>query len=110
MEFDKSSNVNLSMSICELQQMSLDNNVNIEKLLREAYLLSIKMNDSIARGNAYDDVKSAGNDICVSIKKYLSITQCGNSGEMIMRDTLSKLITPDMAIYQELERDILGYE
>lgn len=79
----------------------------IEEILK---IKQQKMNDSIARGNAYDDVKSAGNDICVSIKKYLFITQCGNSGEMIMRDTLSKLITPDMAIYQELERDILGYE
>ena len=79
----------------------------IEEILK---IKQQKMNDSIARGNAYDDVKSAGNDICVSIKKYLSITQCGNSGEMIMRDTLSKLITPDMTIYQELERDILGYE
>lgn len=69
-----------------------------------------KMNDSITRGNARDDVKSAANDICVSIKKCLSLIQCGNTGETIMRDTLSKLITPDMDIYCELERDIWGDE
>lgn len=43
MEFDKSSKINLTRSIGELQQMTLDNNVNVEKLLREAYLLSIKV-------------------------------------------------------------------
>ena len=67
-----------------------------------------KLKDSIARGNAPDDIKSAGNDICTSGKKLLGVTACGNSGEMIMRDTLAKLITPDMAVYQELEHDIFG--
>ena len=43
MELDKSSDINLTRSICELQQMTLDNSVNIEKLLREAYLLSVKV-------------------------------------------------------------------
>lgn len=43
MKFEKSSEINLNRSICELQQMTLDNSVNVEKLLREAYLLSIKL-------------------------------------------------------------------
>lgn len=67
-----------------------------------------KLNASIARGNAPDDIKSAANDICTEGKKLLGITACGNSGEMIMRDTLAKLITPDMAIYQELENELFG--
>ncbi len=67
-----------------------------------------KMQSSKERGNATDDVKSASNDICTEIKKLLNITACGNSGEMIMRDTISKLITYDMAVYQELESEIFG--
>lgn len=67
-----------------------------------------KINASIARGNAPDDIKSASNEICTEGKKLLGITACGNTGEMIMRDTLAKLITPDMAIYQELENELFG--
>ena len=67
-----------------------------------------KMADSVARGNPTDDVKSAANDICTEGKKLLGITACGNNGEAIMRDTLAKLITPDMTIYQTLEREIFG--
>lgn len=67
-----------------------------------------KMTDSIARGNPIDDVKSAANDICTEGKKLLGITACGNNGEAIMRDTLAKLITPDMTIYQTLESEIFG--
>lgn len=67
-----------------------------------------KLADSVARGNPTDDVKSAANDICTEGKKLLEITACGNSGEAIMRDTLSKLITHDMTIYQTLEAEIFG--
>ena len=78
---------------------------------KESDLLAIKaqkVTESVARGNAPDDIKSAGNDICTLGKKLLGVTGCGNTGEMIMRDTLTKLITPDMAVYQELENDIFG--
>lgn len=74
-------------------------------------LLAIKeqaLADSINRGNAADDYKSAANDICTKGKKLLGITGCGNTGDMIMRDSLSKLITSDMTIYKELERDIFS--
>ena len=62
-----------------------------------------KIQDSIQRGNPSDDIKSAGNDICTTIKKTLGITRCGNTGETILRDTLSKHITEDMPLYKELE-------
>lgn len=78
---------------------------------KENDLLAIKTQkvaESVARGNAPDDIKSAGNDICTLGKKLLGVTGCGNTGEMIMRDTLAKLITPDMVVYQELENDIFG--
>lgn len=67
-----------------------------------------KMSESITRGNPIDDVKSAANDICTEGKKLLEIVACGNNGEAIMRDTLAKLITPDMTIYQILENEILS--
>ena len=85
--------------------------VNVGKQEKETEILLIKkqaMEDSVKRGNALDDFKSAAKDICTMGKKMLEITGCGNSGDMIMRDTLSKLITPDMVVYKELERDIFS--
>lgn len=74
------------------------------------YILKIKqdcLEESIKRGNASDDLKSPANDTCTKIKKCLDgLTQCGNNGKTIMRDILSKLITPDMDIYKILEKDI----
>ena len=67
-----------------------------------------RISESIARGNAQDDLKSAGNDICTDLKKLFHLTRCGNNGESIMRDTISKLITEDMAVFEELEQDIFG--
>ena len=66
------------------------------------------MADSIQRGNAVDDVKSASNDICTKIKKLFGLTKCGNNGETIMRDTVSKLLTEEMQVYKELEHEIFG--
>ena len=85
--------------------------ISAEKPEKESQLMAIKqqaMQNSISRGNAPDDVKSAANEICTEGKKLLEVTMCGNNGEMIMRDTLAKLITPDMTVYQELERDIFS--
>jgi AAA15 family ATPase/GTPase len=88
-----------------IEKWCLVNNKNDEA----SAALSIKqecMQASIGRGNPPDDIKSASNDICTKVKNFLQITCCGNSGEMILRDTLSKLITSEMAIYQELKREI----
>ena len=84
---------------------------SVGKSEKEEEILTIKehaMKDSVDRGNAPDDYKSAANDICTKGKKILEITGCGNNGDMIMRDSLAKLITPDMTVYQELERDIFS--
>lgn len=67
-----------------------------------------RISESIDRGNAQDDLKSAGNDICTDLKKLFHLTRCGNNGESIMRDTISKLITEDMVVFEELEQDIFG--
>jgi len=85
--------------------------VSVGKQDKQEKLLSLKkqaLEESINRGNAIDDYKSAANDICTKGKKLLGITCCGNTGEYIMRDTLAKLITADMAVYQELEKDIFA--
>lgn len=63
---------------------------------------------SVERGNAPDDLKKAANDICLGLKNLFKVVRCGNNGESIMRDTLSKLITEDMQVYKLIENDIFG--
>lgn len=62
------------------------------------------VSDSVGRGNAPDDIKSASNDIATNIKKLLGLTACGNTGEAIIRDSIAPLITPDTQVYEELKR------
>ena len=66
------------------------------------------LTDSVFRGNAPDDFKKASGAIYISLKRHLSLTQCGNNPDPFMRDTLSPLITPDMDVYKELEAEIFG--
>lgn len=66
------------------------------------------LTDSVSRGNAPDDFKKASGGIYISLKRHLSLTQCGNNPDPFMRDTLSPLITPDMDVYKELETEIFG--
>lgn len=61
---------------------------------------------SIERGNPVDDIKSAGGSIYVAIKRILALSQCGNTQEPFMRDTLAPLITPDTQVFKELENSI----
>lgn len=78
-----------------------------EDLIDEVYFIRKKrLNESIERGNAQDDLKSAANDICTDLKKLFQLVGCGNNGESIMRDTISRLITEDMDTYKELKQDI----
>ncbi len=64
------------------------------------------ISQSIKRGNAKDDIKSASGEIFVNLKKILGLTQCGNNKCSFMRDTLSSLITEDTQIYKDLEKEI----
>ena len=66
------------------------------------------LSSSIKRENAPDDLKSARGDIYTSLKKILGLTQCGNRPDPFLRDTMAPLITPDMEVYKQLERDIFG--
>lgn len=64
------------------------------------------INESIARNNPTDDVKSASGKIYTELKKILSLTQCGNNTISFLRDTMATLITDETNIYKELERQI----
>lgn len=64
--------------------------------------------ESVTRGNPSDDIKSAAGKIYVELKKRLSLTQCGNSTETFLRDTLAPLVTSDTTTYLELEREIFN--
>ena len=67
-----------------------------------------RLGESIDRGNPDDDLKSAGNAICTDLKKLFQLTRCGNNGESIMKDSISKIISEDMDVFKELENDIFG--
>lgn len=62
--------------------------------------------DSIDRGNPMDDIKSAGGSIYVALKRILALSQCGNTQEPFMRDTLAPLITLDTQVFKELKNNI----
>lgn len=66
------------------------------------------LESSKSRGNASDDYKSARGDIYTALKKRLALTECGNSSDTFIRDTLSPLVTPDMNVYKRLEAEIFG--
>lgn len=66
------------------------------------------MIDSTERGNPVDDVKSASGSIMVDLKRILSLTQCGNTRESFIMNTIVPIITSDMKVYQELEHSIFG--
>ena len=59
-------------------------------------------------GDPPDDLKSASGEIYVECKGILGLTQCGNTREAFMRDTLSPLVKPGMRVYEELKRDIFS--
>ena len=58
--------------------------------------------------DAKDDLKPASGEIYVASKKILDLTQCGNTTEEFMQETLAPLIKPGMGVYDELKRDIFG--
>lgn len=70
----------------------------------EAKELAIR--ESIERGNATDDIKSASGKIFTELKRILGLTQCGNNKCAFIRDTMAPLVTEDTSIFMELEKEI----
>ncbi len=64
------------------------------------------INNSEAQGNPRDDLKKARGEIYTGLKRILGLNKCGNKADSFIRDTLAPLITPDMAVYKQLESEI----
>jgi len=63
--------------------------------------------ESVGRGNAADDLKSAAGKIYTQLKTLLGLQQCGNTADAFMRDTLAPLIGPGMDTYERLRVDVI---
>ena len=80
-----------------------------EHLLQNCLDAKYKMiEESIARGNPEDDIKSASGQIYTEIKKILGITRSGNNKCAFFRDKMAKLITEETEVYKSLESEIFG--
>jgi len=66
------------------------------------------LEESTKRNNPIDDIKSASGEIYCKLKSLLELTQCGNTKEAFLRDTITPLITEETKIYQELEKEIFN--
>lgn len=64
--------------------------------------------NSVGKGNPSDDLKSARGEIYNALKAILNLTQCGNTADSFIRDTMAPLLTLEMDIYKELEEEIFG--
>lgn len=65
--------------------------------------------DSLMTGiTPQDDIKKITGPLYNEVKAILGLRQCGNNHETFARDTLAPLITPDMAVYKHLRKDIFG--
>jgi len=74
----------------------------------DAKVTAIQSSISVPRNNPLDDIKSARGQIYNSLKTILGLTQCGNTADAFLRDTIAPLITPDTEIYKQLEQEIFG--
>ena len=73
----------------------------VQELLNEKNCILSAINN-----RASDDLKPAAGQIFNSCRRILGLTQRGNNAEEFARETLSPLIKPGMAVYDELRRDI----
>jgi predicted ATPase len=79
-----------------------------ESIIKVKEIMCSAIANSVSRGNAEDDVKSASGQIYNEFKTYLSLTNAGSNTDAFMKSTLAPLVTEDMSLYQELERDVFG--
>ena len=63
--------------------------------------------NSVARGNAADDLKSAAGEIYTNLKPLLGLQRCGNTTDAFMRDTLAPLIVAPMPTYHALKTAVV---
>jgi hypothetical protein len=63
---------------------------------------------SVARGNDADDIKRAAGEISNGLRRLLALEGAGSTAEAFARDTMAKLLVPEMHTYKELERSVFG--
>jgi len=63
---------------------------------------------AIGRGKAADDWKATKGDIYTACKRIMKLQQAGSSADVFLVEQLAPLITPGMAIYAELRKDVFG--
>ncbi|MEI9912859.1 MAG: hypothetical protein WDO71_26380 [Bacteroidota bacterium] len=68
----------------------------------------MRIQNSIQRGNPKDDIKSASGEIYIDTKRILNLTQCGNTKDAFMRDTICPLITKDTKVFNDLYNEIFN--
>lgn len=66
------------------------------------------LRQSAGRKNAADDLKPAAPDIYRAAKQLLSLTGVGSDHRAFERNSLAPLLTPGMAVFEELKRDVFG--
>jgi hypothetical protein len=69
---------------------------------------STALANSIGRGNAADDVKSAAGEIYNAAKSILMLTGAGNTADAFLRDTMAPLVRSGSSTYSELRKDVFG--
>ncbi len=84
--------------------------VSVHKEDKTEKLLAEKRKIRAMTAGSEDNLKLVSGPIYVACKNVLSLTKCGNETKTFMRDTLAPLIKPEMAVYQELKRDIFGQD
>lgn len=92
----------MRLLFCLCEKLSKGDKIAICLALKE-----IKIQESVERRkNPSDDIKSAAGEIYIGLKQILQLKQCGNK-DIFTRYNTTPLITPDTAIYKELEKEIL---
>ena len=66
------------------------------------------VNGAKANGKPDNDIKWVSRRLYNEAKRLLVLTGCGNNAMAFARDSLAPLITPGMAVYDELEADLFG--
>lgn len=77
-----------------------------EKVSEAIEIKKKAIEESVARGNDEDDIKSAAGNIYTELRKLLALMSSGNTTEFFLRDIMAPLITRDTATYLELRNDI----
>jgi len=91
----------------EVLQALAEQQNKLEKLTEIKSLKNLAISESVKRGNAGDDLKSAAGEIYVGLKKILELQKCGNDKDTFMRDTLSILVNPEMEVFKVLKKTIV---